>query len=135
MTNSQSHVPYDFVTWWVIRSICGCVIGTFIVLLPILAIVAIGSGLRFRDNIILSTWQLWIIIGVPIYGAFIGNLQWETLLSSFISRKRWILTSAISTAMGVASFFFALDILPPLQSLLANGERTVSNTWLSRYLA
>jgi hypothetical protein len=101
----------------------------FLILLPILAIVGIGSGLRFRDNVILSTWQLWIIIGVPIYGAFVGNLQWETLLNSFISRKQWILTSAISTAMGVASFFLALDNLPPLQLLLANGERTVSNTW------
>jgi hypothetical protein len=129
VSHSRSHVPYDFVIWWIIHTICGCAIGILIYVLPIVTIIVIEIGLHIESHLILDTWQLWAIAAVPIYGAFVGYLQWDRLLLVLFSRRQWIITSAFSAVLGLASFLLAMDILPSPLRLQTNGDRTVSDTW------
>jgi hypothetical protein len=119
----EPRLPEHFVRWWVFRTVISYILGIFIIIVPLWAIVIFGSSFNFNNNLIRTLSAVWTIAAIPIYGAFVGYIQWEDQLLDFLSRKSWMIASAISAIIGPFSLFLVLILIPqPLSSPIIDNQ-------------
>jgi hypothetical protein len=120
-----------------VRTVVGCIIGIFIVAIPFIAIINIGSAFRLNSDIIQLLMEIWIFAAIPVYGAFVGYLQWDDRLIVYLPRSRWIISSALSIIAAIISCSLIIEFGPALltgsttvnQQILRENRDTLVTTW------